>query len=145
MNDDGPIMLFDGDCALCNGVVQFILDHEKQSSIRFASLQSEVGQRYLNSFGLESQNFNSYVMIDNGCCYLKSRAIYKMGYYMGGIWRVLARLSLLLPKFLGDRLYSAGFKRRYRWFGKNTQCRLLRPEQRARFLDIGSSGFLEQE
>lgn len=34
-----PIVLYDGDCSLCNASVQFILRHEKNQLIRFSSLE----------------------------------------------------------------------------------------------------------
>ena len=40
---DGPVVLFDGTCNLCNGAVQFILDHERGGALRFAALQSGAG------------------------------------------------------------------------------------------------------
>ena len=43
----GAVVLFDGVCSLCNGAVQFLLDHERDASMRFAPLQSDVAERLL--------------------------------------------------------------------------------------------------
>ena len=40
VNEQGPIVLTDGVCNLCNGFVRFILKHEREPLARFASLQS---------------------------------------------------------------------------------------------------------
>ncbi|HQO31884.1 MAG TPA: DCC1-like thiol-disulfide oxidoreductase family protein, partial [Chitinophagales bacterium] len=37
------VVLFDGVCNFCESSVQFILRHDKTGSLRFASLQSEIG------------------------------------------------------------------------------------------------------
>ena len=42
-----PIVLFDGVCNMCNGVVNFIIDRDARQQIHFASLQSEVGKKLL--------------------------------------------------------------------------------------------------
>lgn len=49
--DSRPVILFDGACNLCNGGVQFVLDWDKESVFRFASLQSEAGKALLKRSG----------------------------------------------------------------------------------------------
>jgi predicted DCC family thiol-disulfide oxidoreductase YuxK len=44
---DAPVVLFDGVCNLCNGIVQFIVDHERSSELKFAQLQSDLGNDLL--------------------------------------------------------------------------------------------------
>lgn len=134
-------MLFDDECALCNGAVQFVLDHDRLNNIRFASLQSELGQSYLKKHGLPVDDFSSYVMIEGENFTIKSRAARRMAINMGGIWRSLGYIAYLIPPFIGDAFYSLIFNNRYKWFGKNTQCRLLLPEQKHRFLDMGATSF----
>ena len=141
MVPQSPVMLFDGECALCNGAVQFVLDHEQAPIFRFAPLQSAVGKQYLHSYGLPTDSFDSYVVIEAGAAYVKSRAVVKMGFHMGGYWRGLSYIVKLSPRFIADSIYTYGFNRRIQWFGKNTQCRVLKPEQRQRFLDLGDSSF----
>ncbi|NRB38634.1 MAG: DUF393 domain-containing protein [Pseudomonadales bacterium] len=81
-----PIMLFDSDCALCNGTVQFVLDYDQAENIQFASLQSPLGQDYLKHFNLPVDDFQSYIVIDEDGAFQKSQAVYKMAYHMGGKW-----------------------------------------------------------
>ncbi|NOQ83763.1 MAG: hypothetical protein GQ551_07115 [Myxococcales bacterium] len=57
-----------------------------------------------------------------------------MGYHMGGIWRVLSYLSLIVPTFLGDAIYSLVFRNRIRWFGRPATCRTPDPAVDHRFL-----------
>ncbi len=141
MDRQSPIMLFDGECALCNAAVQFVLDHEQTPIFRFAPLQSTVGKQYLFTYGLPTDSFDSYVVIDNHAVYVKSRAVVKMGFYMGRYWQVLSYIVKFSPRFIADGIYTFGFNRRLKWFGKHKHCRLLKPEQCQRFLDLGDSSF----
>jgi predicted DCC family thiol-disulfide oxidoreductase YuxK len=42
-SDSNPLVLFDGECNFCNRSVQFILDHEADNQLRFASSRSVTG------------------------------------------------------------------------------------------------------
>lgn len=50
-DDLRPVILFDGNCNLCNGGVQFVLDFDKDGLFRFASLQSDAGKALLQRSG----------------------------------------------------------------------------------------------
>ena len=43
----GGIVLIDGDCALCDYAVHFILKRDKNAYFKFAALQSNLGQQLL--------------------------------------------------------------------------------------------------
>ncbi|CAA0105855.1 Uncharacterised protein [BD1-7 clade bacterium] len=141
LNPDIPIILFDGDCALCSGVVQFVLDNDTIGDLHFASLQSPVGQSLLRYFGLPEQNFDSYLVVEGERYSNKFRAVQRMSFHMGGVWRFLYHLSRVIPRFIGDFIYVHGFKARYRLFGHAEACRLLDPSQKSRFLDLDASVF----
>jgi predicted DCC family thiol-disulfide oxidoreductase YuxK len=49
VSESGPILLFDGVCKVCNGVVNWLIDRDPKGAFRFASLQSEVGRALLPS------------------------------------------------------------------------------------------------
>jgi DCC1-like thiol-disulfide oxidoreductase len=51
--DSRPVILYDGDCNLCNGGVQFMLDWDKEGLFRLAALQSEAGKALLLRSGRE--------------------------------------------------------------------------------------------
>lgn len=114
MNEAHPVMLYDGECALCNGTVNFVLAHERQGLLHFAPLQSEVGQAYLRKFGLPTENFQSYVIVEGETCYQKSQAVQRMGHHMGGLWRFLAKLTRIDLRDIGNALVGVrGGRHRY--------------------------------
>lgn len=135
MDDSGPILLFDGVCNVCNGAVNFVIDHDPEGRFRFASLQSDVARELLAAHGLAGLSLlSTSVLIDRGRAYVDSEGVLRAALRLGGAFKLVAPL-LLLPRALRDPLYRAFAARRYRWFGKSDMCRVPTPEIRARFLD----------
>lgn len=133
MSGANPVVLFDGVCNLCNGSVNFLLDRDHRETFRFASLQSDAGQRLLAEHGLPADDFDSFVLVEEGRAYTRSTAALRVARRLGFPWR-LASLLLVIPAFLRDPFYDLVAKNRYRWFGKEETCRVPTPELRARFL-----------
>jgi predicted DCC family thiol-disulfide oxidoreductase YuxK len=69
-----PIIFFDGICNLCTGVVQFVIRHDPKRKFRFASLQSEIGQQFLQQYNLPTEEFGSFILFEKGKVYTKSTA-----------------------------------------------------------------------
>lgn len=131
-----PILLFDGVCNLCNGSVQFLIRRDREARFRFASLQSEVGRRYLEELRVDRRAVDSVILIDGGRWYKESDAALRAAHLLGGPWKALAVLRLI-PRPIRDWVYRLIARHRYRWFGKRESCWLPTPELRRRFLDAG--------
>jgi len=128
------IILFDGVCNLCNGSIIFVLKWEKESTFKFASIQSEAGKELLEWCGLPSNYNQAVVYIENGNIYLGSTAAFKIGQYLVFPWSILSSLGLLIPKFARDRVYNQIALNRYQWFGKKDVCMVPTKSLKARFL-----------
>lgn len=128
-----PILLFDGVCNLCNGVVQFIIKRDKKAVFRFASLQSTIGKELLKQYGLPCDEINTIVLIENDQAYTHSTAVLKMASNLSIFW-IWTKLLWLLPAFIRDWGYNCVARNRYRWFGQQESCMLPRPEWKERFL-----------
>jgi Uncharacterized protein conserved in bacteria len=134
MADPGEnIILFDGVCNLCNGLVRFIIKRDPAGKFKFASLQSETGQQRLNQFGLVKNEFESFVFIRGDHYFLKSTGVLKMLRELGGIWKLLY-VFVLIPRMLRDFLYDRIAKTRYKIFGRRDACMIPTPELKERFL-----------
>src|SRR4051812_44755338 len=59
----GPVLLFDGDCGLCNRVVRLLLHLDREGKLRFAPLQGALAQAYLRSHRLPERDFDSLVFV----------------------------------------------------------------------------------
>ncbi|OAQ53645.1 thiol-disulfide oxidoreductase [Natrinema mahii] len=132
--DESPIVLFDGVCNLCNGVVQFIVPRDPAGKIHFASLQSDVGQDLLAAHDLPTDALESIVLIEGDDCYVKSAAVARIAAHLGGVYALLSALRYL-PRPIRDRAYDFVAARRYRWFGRKEQCLLPTGDVRTRFLE----------
>lgn len=130
---EGPIILFDGVCHLCDRAVQFILKRDLRQQFRFASLQSPAGQRLLDRFLPEGKDLTSIVLIADGVAYTKSDAALKIAENLRGPWPIL-RILRILPRGIRNRAYDFVARNRYRWFGKHSACLMPSPELRSRFL-----------
>jgi predicted DCC family thiol-disulfide oxidoreductase YuxK len=130
---DNPVILFDGVCNLCNGAINFVLRHDKKGIFRFASLQSEAGQRLLAVYGLEAMELNSFFLIDSGKVYKKSAAALRVVNYFSWYWQELQILRIV-PYFLRDAIYDFVATNRYKWFGKRDECMVPTADLQRRFL-----------
>lgn len=130
---DHRIVFFDGVCNLCNGTVDFLVRHDKARHLRYASLQSEIGQQMLASFGLQATEFGSFVYLDHGRLRTRSAAALSVAMRLGGLWTLMG-VFLIVPPFIRDTVYDWVARNRYRWFGKRETCRLPTPAERALFL-----------
>ena len=130
-------MLFDGKCVFCNGAVNFTLENEYQPKLSFAALQSVAGQSLLRQYGLPTDNFRTFVIVNNGKAYTRFEAAIQLGYLIGGRWAKLARvLDVIVPDFIGNPIYSLLWPLR-KIFGSKEQCILPSPILRARLLVDG--------
>jgi predicted DCC family thiol-disulfide oxidoreductase YuxK len=132
--EGGPIVLFDGECNLCNATVQFIIRHDRKGVFRFASLQGAYGSSLLASLGMPNITPDTFLLQADGRVYLQSEGALRTLRRLGLPWS-LSYVFILLPAGLRDAVYAFVARNRYRWFGKRETCYLPTPELRARFLD----------
>ena len=132
--NQSPVLLFDGVCNLCNGIVQFTIKRDPQGKFKFASLQSESGQALLKKFGLPANDFDSFVFISGDNYFLKSSAGLRVLKELGGFWK-LFYVFILVPRPVRDFVYNLIAKTRYKIFGKRDSCMVPAPGLKQRFLD----------
>lgn len=134
LSNNKKIILFDGVCNLCNRSVNFIIEKDKKDIFRFAFLQSEIGKKLLLERGLNPLIFDSVILIEPGIAYYqKSAAALEIVKHLSGGYSLLQYFSFL-PESLRDSLYNTIVKNRYKWFGKEDNCRIPTPGLKAKFL-----------
>lgn len=132
-------LLYDGTCGLCAKSVQFILQRERNDfSLRFAPLQGPTAEAVRQAHP-EVSNVDSVILVEDRQdgtqqVWIHSDAALHLLRYLGGVWKVLANVASIVPRFLRDATYKLVARTRYRVFGRDTSCLLPTPEQRARFL-----------
>ena len=136
-----PIILYDGVCGLCNRSVQFLLKHDKDGRLQFASLQSDFARKILARHGINPDQLDTLHVVVNyeqpdETILNRSNAVLRAGSELGGIWKTLAAVARIVPAPLRDLGYRLVARHRYRLFGKFETCMLPDPGQRSRFLDL---------
>lgn len=127
------IILFDGVCNFCNASINFVMDHDPKYQFKFAALQSDFAKERLTQAGLDTKDFDSVVLIEDGKVHTRSTAGLRIAKRLSGAWPLLYGF-IIIPPFIRNAVYDLIAKNRYRWFGKSENCRLPSPEERARFL-----------
>ncbi|MEK6780439.1 MAG: thiol-disulfide oxidoreductase DCC family protein [Bacteroidota bacterium] len=128
------IILFDGLCNLCSNSVKFIIKRDSKGYFRFASLQSPLGQRQLNTFELPDNQFYSVFLIKDGILFQKSNAALEIARNLDGLWPAFY-IFKVIPPFIRDWVYTFVAKNRYTWFGKKDSCMIPTAELKSRFID----------
>ncbi len=135
MNEaEHPVILFDGVCNLCTASVQYVIKHDPKRLFRFASLQSDFGNKILNDFDLPLNDPNSFVLLAGNKIYDRSTAALMVAKKLKGPVSLLY-IFIIIPKFIRNLVYSFIAKHRYKWFGKKTTCWLPTPELKQLFID----------
>jgi predicted DCC family thiol-disulfide oxidoreductase YuxK len=129
----GPIVVFDGTCALCSGWVRFLLRRDRRAGFRFAAMQDEVGRDLLVSHGIDPADPVSFLLVDGDDAWHDSGGVIEVLRRLGGVWRAAVVLRIV-PHALRDRAYRLLARNRYRVFGRMDACMVPPAEARARFL-----------
>jgi predicted DCC family thiol-disulfide oxidoreductase YuxK len=134
------LLLYDGICALCNGVVQFLLKYDQQEKLRYAPLQSTLGREILGRFGVHS--FPDGVVLLTDALKPQER-LYNRSDAVGGAlrllpapWRLLGQLLSLVPRTLREFGYGIVARLRYRILGRYDTCPLPPLDQRRKLLGV---------
>jgi len=114
------IVLYDGECGLCNTLAEFIL---KKHQFKFIRLQSVEGQSILKKNKLSTACFSPLVYIKHAQFYLKSSASLLLLKDLGGIWKVFY-CFMLIPQQIRDFVYDSIAKNWHHLFRKQKSCKL---------------------
>lgn len=130
------IIFFDGVCNLCNGLIDYVINRNKNKSIYYATLQSDIAKLKLKEYDniiLES-DFNTIYYYKNGIVYSKSSAILHIFLELSSTHKIFSKILLIIPKLIRDSIYNIIARNRYRFFGKKETCRLPTQKEKQQFL-----------
>ncbi len=113
---NNSIILFDGDCTLCNSSVKFIIKHDSKRYFLLTSLQSDAAKNILLQLHQKSfENFDSVVLVSQQKVYYKSDAALRIARHLDGVIKIFY-FFMIIPRPLRDLVYDYVAKNRYRWF-----------------------------
>lgn len=118
MDKSPAIIVYDGECNLCDRSVRFILNNEKNPAFLFTHMQSEKGKEIKKTFSLDD-DYDSILLMEKDTLYGKSDAALRIALYLKAPYSFLP-FFFWVPLFIRDRLYDYIAKKRYKWFGKDT-------------------------
>src|SRR5271170_7414208 len=100
------LLLYDGVCALCNGVVGFLLRHDRLDRLRYAPLQSSLGREMLARFNIHSFPDGVVLLTDalttKERIYQRSDAVAAAMLLLSRPWQLAGKGLLLIPRLLRD-------------------------------------------
>ena len=130
----GPILLYDGQCGICATSVRWVLEHERSSELRFAAIESPMGQRLRNLARVASE-VDSLIWVESVAGKVKARvyssSVLAVLDYVGGPWQAAYAALWIFPKPLRDLGYR--IFARFRKHIAPEHCPLPTQEQRQRF------------
>lgn len=134
-----PVLLFDGDCGLCQRVVRLLLRCDPAGRLHYAALQSPPAQAYLRAQGLPTADFDSLVFVPDwndpapGAYSLRTDGALAAARLVRGPLRLLTWLRFV-PRAGRDAAYRLIARLRFRLFGRARPVPLALPAWRDRFL-----------
>ena len=136
MTEEAPTatIVFDGECVLCSGWVEFLIKRDPQRQFYFSAVQTPRGREILLHAGLDPDDPSSFVLLEGETVRTNTNAIIAVLRKLGGLWKTAAFSLLLLPRPFRDWCYTCVARNRYRLFGKREQCYLPAAHDRERFL-----------
>jgi predicted DCC family thiol-disulfide oxidoreductase YuxK len=135
-----PVLLYDGECGLCQACVRQLLQRDRREQLRFAPLQGAAAQEFLRAHGLPTEDFDTLIFVPDwsrrerrGAFLVRTDAVLAACAEAGGALERLAELRLV-PRAVRDAAYKLVARMRYRLFGEPRPGALARPEWAERFL-----------
>ncbi len=128
-------LFYDGHCGLCQRSVRLILAEDATgSAFRFAPLQGETLAILLSTKERETLPLSMVVRTEKGELLTRSAGVLHILRRLGGVWRLLAGVLIVLPAALRDRVYDGVARIRHRLFARPAEmCPLMPPHLRTRF------------
>jgi predicted DCC family thiol-disulfide oxidoreductase YuxK len=121
--DATDVLLYDGSCGLCHRSVRLILAEDRRgTAFRFAPLPEDEAKS------------SAIVKTADGRTLTRSDAVIHILHRLGGLWRVSAMVSGVVPGVVRNTMYDGVARIRYRIFGRTKNaCPLMPQDLRSRF------------
>ena len=127
------VIIFDGECNLCNAWVHFVLRRDVGSFFWFSARQSDAARRLLGRRGVQPDDLGSVALVLGPDVHTRSDAVLRIFRHLPLPWKALCAL-LIIPRPLRDLAYSLVAQTRYQLFGRRATCRLGGPNDHERLL-----------
>jgi predicted DCC family thiol-disulfide oxidoreductase YuxK len=136
------LMLYDGECGVCNRTVRWVIARDHADHFRFAPQHSPLAAAILDRHGIDREatlRSNSvYLVLNTGSDHeqllTQSDVSVKLLLLLGGRFRILGYLLRAIPAFLRNAAYRLFARNRYKVSGRYQVCPLPADSERNKFL-----------
>ncbi len=132
MNIRNPIVFYDGECGMCHGVVRFAIARDRRDRFRYAPINGETWRKLVDD-GSDPETTTIHLLDENGI-FVRSSAVCRLLFGLGGAWKFLGCLLWLIPLPLRNLGYRAVASIRYRIAGRVDACTIPAPDAVDRLL-----------
>lgn len=129
-----PVLLIDAECVLCNRLARFVIRRDPKAHFRFAALGSSAANQVLISRNLPQPPPGTFMLVEDSSAHTRSDGALRVLAHLPFPWH-LAAVFRHLPRPLRDFGYNLIARHRISVFGNTSECGLLTPEERSRFLN----------
>ena len=138
------IVLIDGDCALCVGLVEWLgkrIPAEKLNPehIMFVPGESDWGTELLREAHV--RGFDSVVVLNKGEVLQEGDAVLALAEVLPRRWKVVAELGKIVPRPWRNAVYRLVARKRISWFGRKEVCAI---DSRVAGVTYGPRGLLKR-
>ncbi|MDH6254872.1 thiol-disulfide oxidoreductase DCC family protein [Aurantimicrobium minutum] len=138
------IVLIDGDCALCVGLVEWLgkrIPAEKLNPehIMFVPGESDWGTELLRE--AKVTGFDSVVVLNKGEVLQEGAAVLALAEVLPRRWKVVAALGKIVPRLWRNAVYRQVARNRISWFGRKEVCAI---DSRVAGVTYGPRGLLKR-
>lgn len=128
-----PIIVFDGECALCSANAGFVLKHDRAGYFRLAAMQGDAGAALMTRHGIDPADPETFIVVNGDRVTRNSDAALMIAAGLGWPWKAASALRII-PRGLRDAVYGFVARNRYRIFGRCETCWVPDAEQAGRVL-----------
>ncbi len=118
---DKSIIIFDGQCNLCNGVVGWLVQFAPKDLFHFIAFQSMKGQNFLIEHRFPTENLETVILIDKKGIHTHSDGFLRIVSKIPK-WKQVSALLAFIPKIFRDGIYNIASRNRVKWFGQSQSC-----------------------
>jgi predicted DCC family thiol-disulfide oxidoreductase YuxK len=130
------LIFYDGQCHLCDCIVQFLLKVDHTEKFVFAPLQGRTATQLLKDLPDKYKGIDSLILVENYQTlqpqfYVLGKGAFRIFWLLGGRWKMLG-IFFFLPSFFYNWAYRLLAHYRYRLFGQT--CLIPSSKDKHRFL-----------
>ena len=113
LSSNKDIIIFDGECNLCNGVVGWLMKFAPKDLFEFVPFQSPRGQKLLIEHGFPTEQLETVILLDDQGVHTHSDGFLRVVSKIPK-WKKVAALLAFIPRMIRDFIYRTASKHRVR-------------------------------